>query len=120
MSGWTHPIPAAHWQDRTDLSFSSLSYADPLPPVDVVFRAPLKAPQFEPYRMPQGWVQATPRSLTQTSIQPRAPMKAPMFWDQYLSWRQAWNPNNIVPQQAGNPPTVRYKVIGSFIVRRYK
>lgn len=121
MSGWTHPIPAAHWQrDRESLSFDSMSYLDPVPPVDVVFRAPLKAPQFAPYRMLQSWVQTTPLSLTQTNIQFRAPMQAPSFWNQYLGWRQAWNPNNLVPQQTVNPPTVRYHVIGSFIVRRFK
>lgn len=121
MSGWTQPIPAAHWQrSRESQSFDSLSYLDPVPPIEVVFRAPMKAPRFAPYRMPQRWIQPPSLSITQTSIQFRAPMQAPTFWNQYLGWRQAWNPINLQPQQAVNLPTVRYHVIGSPVVRRFK
>lgn len=118
MSGWTQPIPVSHWhRNRESLSFVVQPFLDPAPPVDVVFRAPLKAPQFAPYRMPQSWVQTTPLSLTQTNIQFRAPMQVPTHGHRHLAnWRPAWNPPNLMLLHAANPPTLRYHPIGCFMV----
>lgn len=116
------PMARHYERDRSYLSFECLSYADVVPALETLVRMPLQAPRriAEPHRLRQGWDQETPLALRSQFVTLRAPMEAPDFHAQLLAWRQAWNPNNLLPQQSATPPTVRYHVIGSFIVRRYK
>ena len=76
---------------------------------------PIAAP-----RMPQSWTQGASLGLKYQTVVTRSPLQAPMFGPQLYAWRQAYNPQNLNPQQAANPPAIRYHVIGSFVVRRYK
>jgi hypothetical protein len=79
------------------------------------FRLPAAWP-----RLPRSWLGPVSLSLSQQTVVMREPMEAPKFATRLYAWRQAWNPNNLTPQQAASPPGVRFRVIGSYIVRHFK